>query len=220
MVIEKAVLERLGVTQYEVIKDFHSRRNKVCLIRGKSNVATGIEFVYKQYIAGNISREYEYLHRLNGLHVPCVLTRGETALALNYIEGQTLLERLEYAESHDERFEKYIDAFVDFLTSFYTALPGYLYGDVNLRNFIVTNKGVSGVDLEETEQGEAYTDIGRAAAYILTYCPSYTDYKKKLTEYIIETGSGRFGFKKVFAWEAMEAEIKAMYVRRNNKNII
>ncbi len=216
MNIENKVLKQLGCSQYKALKEFYSRRNKVYLISGQPAHGPEIEFIYKEYIYGDIDREYDYLRRLSGLPVPAVLARGDNALALGYICGKTMLERLEQGENTGEPLDGCIDAFLDFLEQFYTALPGHIYGDVNFRNFINTEKGVCGVDLEEAGPGSIEADIGRAAAFMLTYNPSGTDYKIKNSGYLIEKGAVRFCLKKHRIVSAAEAELDAMRVRRGN----
>lgn len=220
MIIERKVLDALGIKQYHAVKKYFSRRNKVYLVRGERQDGAGVEFVYKEYVAGDIEREYEYLQKLKGLPVPAVMARGERSLALSCIAGKTMLERLEEAESSGAELESCIDGLLDFLHRFYSALPGRIYGDVNLRNFIVTHEGVYGVDVEEAGPGDICSDIGRAAAFLLTYRPSFTDYKNKAAEYLIDKACGRFGLNKGLIENAMRSELCGIQNRRVGKKPI
>lgn len=213
MNIEQDVLAQLNITRCSVAQSFFSRRNSVYLMRGKREGAE-IKFVFKIYRAGDIEKEYRYLSRLNGINVPAVLARGERSLCLEYIKGDTLLERLEQCELGGEPFSGYIDALIRFLTSFYAALPGHMYGDVNLRNFIVAEDGVYGVDLEEAGPGNTAVDIGRAAAFILTYDPAGTDYKKKAADYLAKAAALAFGLDRGDIEREKQKELEAMSARR------
>ena len=217
MTIEGQIQNALELISSSVDKKFFSRRNEVYLVSGKQGSGEIIDFVYKIYHEGSIKKEYAYLEKLNQLCVPRVLARGTNALALEYIPGKTLLECLEAAEKEGEPFAPYVDEMIRFLERFYAVLPGQIYGDVNLRNFIYTENGVCGVDLEEVCTGDIETDIGKAAAYLFTYDPTATDYKKIASEYLMNIGTGRFGLDRKDVELEMKKELEAMRIRRMKK---
>ncbi len=69
--------------------------------------------------------------------MPEVLAKGTNTLALEYIKGPLLFEKLEEAEKPGEPFYPDLDMLIDFLARFYRVLPGCIYGDINLRIFII-----------------------------------------------------------------------------------
>jgi thiamine kinase-like enzyme len=162
-------------------------------VRGRRDDGSDTEFVYKYFSDGDAWKEYAYLYLLAGLRVPGILARGNKALCLEYIKGDTLLERLERCERKRVPFSAYIDRLLIFLERFYAALPGHIYGDVNLRNFICAKNGLHGVDIEEARPGDICVDIGKAAAYILTSGQSATEYKHEAAAYLIESAAQRLG---------------------------
>lgn len=214
MRIYQDILELLNIESYTVKKRFFSRCNAVYLIHALCRNDINMEFVYKCYIWGDIENEFNALQRLAGLYVPRILARGRSSLCMEYIRGETLLECLENAEKQNRPFEEYIDLFTGFLKGVYTATPGQIYGDVNLRNFILAEDGLWGVDLEESCTGNIAVDIGKAAAFVLTYRPKNTEYKQKTASYLIERSSVLFGVLKQDIEHEKELELAAMEKRR------
>lgn len=214
MKIQQDILTQLHIEKYSIIRSFFSRRNTVYLIRALHKDGDVSEFVYKLYVSGNIEKEYVALCKLQGQNVPRVLACGHSALYMEYIRGKTLLERLEEAEIKGLPFEEHIDKFIGFLHGFYKVMPGHIYGDVNLRNFIVTSDGLWGVDLEESHIGRISTDIGKAAAFNLTYRPEFTDYKQQTASYLIEQSSRLFSVSIQEIEREKMLELEAMETRR------
>jgi hypothetical protein len=216
--ISPDIAARMGIVRYSVAEYYTSRRNTVCRINAVKADRTEISFVYKIYQCGDINREAQMLDKLRGGgRVPRILMRGRDALCLEFLPGKTLLDVLEEKERAAQSPHAAIDRLLDFLAYFYAEVPGCKYGDVNLRNFIDTERGICGVDMEETAEGMPYTDIGRMAAFLLTYRPAYTAYKKDAVDYLIHTGAQRLGFSVREAEAAKRDEFSAMEARRKDK---
>ncbi|MDX9799994.1 MAG: hypothetical protein RBT69_01510 [Spirochaetia bacterium] len=218
MIIEKSVINKLQIADYAVKHHFFSRRNAVFLVEAFREDGLQFDFVYKSYIAGDMQTEYENLIRMNSSWVPKVLALGRTALCLEYIEGPLMIEKLESAEKTNSSFTGEIAAFVTFLDIFYTAMPGYIYGDINFRNFIFGTKGVSGIDLEEAAPGEIAVDIGNAASYLLTYDPCFTPYKNEVTDYFIQLCVRKFDLNIKEVENEKKRGIESINTRRALKN--
>ena len=210
------IKEALGIQSCSVKRKFFSRRNAVYHMCAQQRNGTASEFVYKQYISGSIKNEYETLIKMQGKSVPQVLAKDEKSLCLEYLRGETLLECLEKTELSEQTFEAYIDGLLSFLEKFYTTVPGLIYGDVNLRNFIMTPGGLCGVDMEESCPGSIAADIGRAAAFILRYRPEGTQYKIKTAEYLTRRSSVFFGIPVQEIEHEKQAELAAMQKRRQH----
>ena len=217
MTIEKSIRERMNIARFAVAERYFSRRNTVSRIDAVLIDGTDMTFVYKEYNCGDIGKEADVLARLDGKRVPRLLVRGQNALCLAYLRGDTVQQALEDMERRGQPPYAVLDGLVDFLAHFYAAMPGHIYGDVNLRNFIGTPDGICGVDLEETRAGVPYTDIGRMAAFLLTYRPAQTAYKQDAAAYLIRTASARLGIGVQAAQDAMQDELAAMQMRRNKK---
>ena len=218
MMIEKKLCEKLQITDYTVLGRFCSRRNAVYHINAHREDGQTFDFVYKAYLYGDMQNEAESLRRMQGQNVPAVIAQGDQALCLEYIKGPLLLECLEQSEAQGQPFDKYVDCLLSFLQRFYVIMPGIAYGDTNLRNFICAAHGLCGIDMEEVRHGDKAADIGKAAAYILTYDPTHTSCKQQAAHYLIQNGAARFGISAKHIEEQMHRELEAMHVRRALKN--
>ena len=100
--------------------------------------------------------------------------------------------------------------------AFYAAAPaGARRGDVNCRNFILTPAGgLYGVDFESLPAGDKETDLGRLTAYILTYEPPYTIFKKRLSAALTDAFTDMFGADRGLSLREQAAELDAMRLRR------
>ncbi len=217
MKIEKRMLDQLNIAHYTVAEKYFSRRNAVYRIAAEFSDGTTGELVYKVYLAGEPEKEYAMLCNLKGCCVPKVLAKTENALCLEYIQGKTLLECLETAEHEGRLPYIYIDALIDFLEKFYTAMPGYSYNDINFRNFIFSKGRIWGVDLEESDIGNAAEDIGWAAALLCTYRPVGTEFKRTAEKYLIAQGSERFGITPEQVMQEKARADAAIKIRRGEK---
>lgn len=215
--IEQTIVDQMHIAAYSVVSRFYSRRNEVVLVHARRFDGSSFDFVYKRYIAGQMETEYRYLSRMQGVLGPLVLAKGTKALALEYIKGPLLIEKLEETEKTGEPFYPYLDMLIDFLDRFYKVFPGCLYGDINLRNFIIAQNGLRGIDLELAGRGEIADDIGRTAAYLLTYEPSGTRYKKDIAQYFIHAGADRFGISEGDIMASITMELDDMRKRRRLK---
>lgn len=181
---------------------FESRRNRVWLERGcvckhtpEAHAEAGI--LTKLLAAG--------------VPVPRLISQGENLLVMEYVEGITLTEAIE------RETPNLAEPLTDWFASFYAAMPeGVCRGDVNCRNFILTpDRQLVGVDFEDLPAGCKETDLGRLTAFILTYDPPYSDYKKRLAQELIERFSKRFGLDPEHVRLEHERELEAMRRRRS-----
>jgi RIO-like serine/threonine protein kinase len=216
MNIDAEIIKQLGIFEYHEERRFFSRRNEVYLFCGKLPDGKQIQFVYKKFVQGNKENEYTALTALKGGRFPHILACGNDAICLEYIKGQTMLECLEESERSGETCSGFINELLYFLQGFYESMPGFVYGDVNLRNFIVAESGIYGVDLEETHPGRPEIDIGRAMAFILTYYP-VTQYKKEAAEYLIRSASERLDLSIGEMENQKEKELSDMLIRRGGR---
>lgn len=217
MQIANEILEQLNISEYVAKERFFSRRNEVYKIEALCSDNRKIIFVYKCFLNGALEREYENLNKLSGIRVPKVIARSKNALCLEYLNGRTLLEALELLESRDMPFDVCIHSLVDFMECFYKTLPGYIYEDINFRNFISKPDGVYGIDLEEAGPGKKERDVGRMAAFMLTYEPAHTVYKKIAAQMLIKEFVSRFGIREDLVDREIEKEFARMKERRANK---
>lgn len=211
------IFKQLNIYDYTIEEEFFSRRNHVYKLHAKRMSGEDFFIVLKKFNCGNIQDEFAVINALQGIRVPKILAKTKNTICLEYISGPTLLSAFESSEIKGEPCNELIEQFVDFLGSFYDSLPGSIYGDVNFRNFIVGSGGVYGIDLENVHTGLKETDIGKAVAFLLTYNPAFTDYKKDMAEILIQYSAAQLDLDIPSILEASEKELQNMKLRRNEK---
>jgi len=198
---------------------FSSRRNRVW--------REGF-YVRKQILPGHdrpnpacaAKAEFDTLRRLSesGVLVPRPVSLEGDVFIIEYLEGVTLTQAIERAEDGDAPLpaETLAERMAEWFASFYAAVPeGVRRGDVNGRNFILTPDGrLYGVDFEELPPGAKETDLGQLTAFILTYDPPYTAYKKRLSQALTRRFAAGFGINAAFALREREREFQNMLLRR------
>lgn len=177
-------LERSGYIREKVFK---SKKNEVYIAE-----KSGKKYVIKLHKDDRAAEyEKEFLTKLKaaGVNVPSIVKQTGEALVLEYIEGQPLNEVLEEEEDHGGDFEPILNAMIDWLSDYYRNVDFVSsVGDINLRNFILTGNGqIYGVDFES---GEGYNsnpeeDTGRICAFMESYDPSFTSWKKNAKDHFI-----------------------------------
>jgi hypothetical protein len=138
--------------------------------------------VAKMFIAGRFENELSILksswsHRLA---VPEVLEAREDVILMNFISGETLVDRINRTfESHliDKLAEWYYN---------YHRVHGQIKGDPRLRNFIVHNDQIFGVDFEESREGLWMVDIAGVCASLLDTDPIFDLRKRILSWRLLE----------------------------------
>ena len=152
-----------------------------------------------------------------GIAVPAVLGREESSLKLQYIKGLTIPDWLERHEAGNGCFDDLCGAVILWMEAFYSAVDHdrtkEIRGDVNGRNFILSDR-LFGVDFETRAFGEKAWDVGRFAAYILAYDPSFTPYKRAFANAFLERACACLGATRRDAEDALKRELRDMKDRR------
>ena len=198
-------------------KKFQSRRNLVWLENGyvikrilpdkdKQNTIMLAEFE-----ANILSLLYTA-----GVAVPKLISLEYDTLTMEYIDGITLTDAILVYEQNNLPADKLVTPVIRWLKSFYEALPkGSIRGDVNCRNFILTQSGQAvGVDFESIPVGNKETDIGRLAAFILTYEPPNTTYKEFLVNMMLDEATIHLDTNHTLIKQAQEKELEEINKRR------
>lgn len=168
-------------TDYIFLEKFKSKKNSVHLISCKDNlyVLKKYKDIYKK------NKEEEILRLLynENLNTPKIVMENEDSLVLEYINGITLTDWLLTNEINiNNKYDNLIISLVKWIYNYdqliekcYPLYKGL--GDVNLRNFLVSNDEIYGVDFEDVGGGCIEQDISGIILYILTYDPPYTQWK-------------------------------------------
>lgn len=189
----------LGWSDLAIKRKFKSRKNQVFLLE-KKNPPNGTinEIVVKQYSSSErLEKEISLLRMLHstGLTVPELILVQDNLVFLNYVNGTLLLDYLEDCEKKLTPVQEMLDVIVrltSWLKNFYQFTKyhygeAYSYGDLNARNFILTQEDIWGIDLEDASplQSPEY-DLAGLCANLLTYDPPFTPWKVTLTRMLYD----------------------------------
>ncbi len=165
---------------------FESKRNYCYYDKDKHCVVKRFETKDSYVTEKDMLQELEHDTQLRS---PNLLSHNEKTLTLNieYIDGSLVLEKLEQYEREDklEDAMELLDGLIKWLKQFYNINPGRIYGDVNLRNFIVTSTGIVGLDFEQCGYGDPAKELEFLLAIYQLYDPKETFFKQKVSDQMI-----------------------------------
>lgn len=223
------ILIKLKMNSYTFIKRFRSKRNRVYLVRNPAITRQKRNCVLKVFSnPGDLVKEAAFLEILKqqGVRVPRVLHRGSNYLLLEYIDGENLADFVEQMEKKGvppEDVYPIADSLCKWLKSFYRAAQEALHKriimkDVNLRNYIVRDGKIYGIDFEEAGEGSPEEDFGKICAFLLTYRPEYTLLKLELVRYIFGTAVKKLKLNPDLIMNELVKELLAIKRRRKGSN--
>jgi len=208
-----------GCGDFKIVLKFFSRINSVYLAERSGSA--------EKVIIKDFGKETERLQaELNGMTVfkdfsPEIFYSDDRYIVHEFIEGETMLSVFEELERSGKDPACLISGFVTFLEDMYKSAPGYILSDINFTNFII--KEVSGdytfrfVDYESVSKGKVEEDIGKIAAFALTYDPAFTDWKYDFALRYIENSLSALNISEEKIYKYLENELKAMNDRRKFK---
>lgn len=172
-------------------KRFKSKKNTVVYV-----TIDGKPRVLKWFVPGlkpQMMNEYNILKKgCSKLNMPSVyeLDKKNNVVVMSYIIGENLCDIVNNEKvSFDEKKSLMIPLanwFCDFHNFFKEENDFLIRGDSTLRNFIISNNKVWGVDFEEARKGKPVEDIAGMCASILTTDPMFTKEKFQLCKIFIE----------------------------------
>lgn len=197
----------------------YSKRNSVYRIYNNSKT-----FIVKKFYDTNYMLiEAEILNIL--LHskasVPKLISVSNDEVILEDLGDLTFLDWLKKEERNSSvTYHKMIIKFLSFLQKFYKTTneyygKQYIINDVNLRNFLVNNNKIYGIDFEQCKEGKIESDIGKIIAYIITYEPIATDWKFKFINDFIHIFLLNFNLNVVLLIKEIKLELYNIVERRN-----
>jgi predicted Ser/Thr protein kinase len=173
-----------------VKQEFFSIKNRVYLIQDTDDEEKVLKIFRDRSV---LEKEKENLKRFSPIS-PRVLDESEESLLLEYIPGRNLLDIYVQLEADGGDAGALLEQIASVLERLYVLSPGYRLGDINLRNFILEDKSglLRFVDFEEACLGQTEEDVGRMLAFLLTYRPVDTEWKRdfviRLAERLIQSG--------------------------------
>jgi predicted Ser/Thr protein kinase len=194
IMLDKDIVKRLNIKGYTVKKQ-DSKRNMVNLVRYFDKSGTRKSLIIKTYeYPQNCAKELFLLTslKLKNVMVPDVYCCRKDQMIMEFIDGETLFDlfdRHERAQKPVESVMLILDRLCNWLKAFYTASQEIcgrpiIRKDVNLRNFIVSNGQIYGIDFENCCEGKPEEDVGKFCAFLITYIPAFTQWKSVLTNEI------------------------------------
>jgi len=173
---------------------FRSRKNRVFRV-----VIGGETLVAKVYPLGGDELARHERSMLEGcvergMMVPRPVRQSGRSLLMEYIEGTTAAQAI---DSDPGDAQSILFQVVDWLSIFHRAHDFRLRrGDCVLHNFLLTSRGVAGVDFEEACDGDPLEDLGQVIASFLSMRPAFVASKMAVArrvaaEYLKMTGLDR-----------------------------
>ncbi|MEL7646900.1 MAG: hypothetical protein AAGU76_02345 [Sedimentibacter sp.] len=196
-----------------------SRRNEVSEIQDNKRIFIAKKFSCQKDFQ-NEKRVLEIL-KGKGVKVPEILGERNRTLYLEHLGSTTLLNWYEKAEAENlSNCTMMISKLAQWLKSFYGAMLSssgeqMILDDVNLRNFIIHDDEIYGIDFELCSKGRIERDAGRIAAYILTYEPPFTPWKVSFRNIAVKTLAKELNLDVLNILSEEDKEIRSMEIRRN-----
>lgn len=227
------IIDSDSIKEVCFVKEFISKKNNVSLYQLIDNEKKKQYVVIKKFENGDaykkelsiyrrLIRHYDESERL--LNFPKLLGHDDSKflLILDYVKGDNVLELLEYYESINfiEQSSQILIKVLEWLEKFYIAIGitgDEVFGDVNLRNFIIADNEVFGVDFENVKSGKRKSEIIEVLAFYMLYDPIRSDIKKSVVSLVrkkyFEHKMNNQDIGKFLT--LLENEIKRIQMRRN-----
>ena len=157
----------------------------------------------------------------NKVWVPKLIDVSNDEVTLEDLGDTTFLDWIEKEEkSLSVSYHKMIIKLLGFFQKFYKATSDfygkqYIMNDINLRNFLINNNKIYGIDFELCEEGKIETDIGKMIAYIITYDPIATDWKFKFINDFAHIFLLNFNLNVVLLIKEIKLELYKIMAKRN-----
>jgi tRNA A-37 threonylcarbamoyl transferase component Bud32 len=181
--LEEILLNRYGKDTIVVsISRLKSKKNTVISLNVTSTGTKLHTIVAKMFIADRFQNELLILKTswAQGLAVPHVLEARDGVILMEFISGEPFVDRI------NRTFEPHL---IDKLAEWYYKyhkVHGKIKGDPRLRNFIIHDDKIFGVDFEESREDLWMVDIAGVCASLLDTNPIHDPRKRKLSWQFLE----------------------------------
>lgn len=197
----------------------YSKRNSVYRIYNNSKTYIVKKFSDIDYMLFEAEMLNVLLH--SKASVPKIISVSNDEVMLEDLGDLTFLDWLEKEELNSSvTYHKMIIKLLGFLQKFYKVTneyygKQYIINDINLRNFLVNNNKVYGIDFELCSEGKIESDIGKMIAYIITYDPIATDWKYKFINDFVHIFLLNFNLNVVLLIKEIRLELNKIFDKRN-----
>lgn len=181
--LEEILMKKYGKdTIVASISRLKSKKNTVISLNVSSTGTKLHTVVAKMFIADRFQNELFILKKswAQGLAVPRVLEARDDVILMEFISGDTFVDRI------NRTFEPHlIDKLAEWYYN-YHRVHGKIKGDPRLRNFIIHDDKIFGVDFEESREDLWMVDIAGVCASLLDTTPIFDPRKRKLSWQFLE----------------------------------
>jgi tRNA A-37 threonylcarbamoyl transferase component Bud32 len=181
--LEKILLERYGKDVIIAsVSRLKSKKNTVISLKISATGTKLHTIVAKMFIADRFRNELSILKAswAQGLAVPRVLEARDGVILMEFIPGEPFVDRI------NRTFEPHlIDKLAEWYYN-YHRVHGQIKGDPRLRNFIIQDDQIFGVDFEESREDLWMVDIAGVCASLLDTNPIFDPRKRKLSLQFLE----------------------------------
>lgn len=208
----------------KILKKFYSKKNMVYLLEDSQTTA-----VYKLFSdSDNYLKEKSYyqMFQYTDLSVPDMLNYKDAnnSILLEYLQDETALDLMEQCEKNLD-YGRASDLLKDiflWLKTFHglddIKSKKLSFYDLNLRNFILRDSKVYGVDFESIQEGDLLSDTAKLIGMYLNYDEKYSAFKNKTIFYFINFISNNRYFDISVLEKSIANEILVINNRRNLKS--
>jgi tRNA A-37 threonylcarbamoyl transferase component Bud32 len=210
-------------TNIQMKKEFKSKTNTVALI-SIDNTLQIVKYFNKSNQKG-LEQEIHLLRIIPfSFQIPqmYMINRENNLVIMEYIKGQNLCDALHDMSISQEKKEQYIHSLATWFAKFHQITKKnddvLIKGDAHIRNFIVSDDKIFGVDFEESQIGNPTEDIVECCVSILFTDPFCTDEKFIWCNDFIKT------YNELVPWSLINLDsyfhktIEKVITRRNNSN--
>ncbi|HQO08718.1 MAG TPA: hypothetical protein PLK90_02125 [Clostridiales bacterium] len=203
--------------EYRTVKKFFSRINSVWLIESINEA--GQKFILKdfEHNKDRLKAELSGMEIFKDFSLKMIYSDSRY-LIHEYVPGETLLSYFEEAEKNNTSVSNPVTLMMNFLKAMYKSAPGYILGDINFNNFIISGSNseskIKFIDFENVKLGEIEDDLGRIISFALTYDPAFTGWKYDFVSEFIAKSEQVLKADKAKIYFYAEKEFVAMNVRR------
>lgn len=154
---------------FKLLKDYEGKRKKVDLIEFE-----GSKCILKQYDSIiKVKQENEIMNKIaNTGYAPTIVQSKDKYLIYNYVEGDNFAEKFKFATMNDDEgmLTFLAKKLCIFMQMFHSVSDGYIIGDIDFNNFIISDDRCVSIDFYEARLGMPNEDVAGIIAYALCNC--------------------------------------------------
>lgn len=182
--LERILKQTYGVNvRIEYAERMRSKKNVVLLLNLHTDpISHQAPLIAKMYITNTFDKERQLLEDSfhNGLSVPEIVSAEDGVILMYFLRGEPLVDTI------NRTFDSFL---IDKLATWYHdfhSIHNVTKGDPRLRNFLVCDETLFGLDLEEASSGHWMLDIAGISASLLDTDPVFDKRKIVLSWHLLE----------------------------------